>query len=58
VYQEWLNDWYETQQTAYGLKEGSVGKLDSCNKCKIYKEQGTVLAKFCPAMEIHQNAII
>jgi hypothetical protein len=24
----------------------------------VNKEQGTVLPKFCPTMEIHQNAII
>jgi hypothetical protein len=36
VYQEWLNDWHKTYQTAFnGLKEGCIGKLDCCNDCKI-----------------------
>jgi hypothetical protein len=30
----------------------------SWHEIKCFKEQGTVLVKFCPAMEIHQNAII
>jgi hypothetical protein len=27
--------WYETHQTAFGLKEGCIGKQDHCNNCKI-----------------------
>jgi hypothetical protein len=35
VYQERFNDWYETHQTAFGLKEGCIGKLDHYNDRKI-----------------------
>jgi hypothetical protein len=38
VYQEWINDWYETPQTAFGLKEGCIGKLDRCNDRKICRK--------------------
>jgi hypothetical protein len=30
-----LNNWYETYQTACGLKEGCLGKLDRCYDYKI-----------------------
>jgi hypothetical protein len=35
VCQERLNDWNETYQTAFGLKESCIGKLDRCNDHKI-----------------------
>ena len=35
MYQERLNDWYQTHQTAFGLKESCIGKLDRCNDRKI-----------------------
>jgi hypothetical protein len=35
VYQEQLNDWYETHQTAFGLKVGCISKVDLINNRKI-----------------------
>jgi hypothetical protein len=35
VYQERLNDWYETHQTAFDLSEGCIGELYRCNDRKI-----------------------
>jgi hypothetical protein len=31
VYQKRLKDWYETHQTAIGLKKGCIGKLYRCS---------------------------
>ena len=36
MYQEQLNDWYETHQTIFDLKLYCIGKLDRCNDLKIY----------------------
>jgi hypothetical protein len=33
--QEHLNDWYQTHQIRFGLKEVRVGKLNRCNDLKI-----------------------
>jgi hypothetical protein len=35
VYQERLNDWYETYQTTFGLEEGCIDKLHRCNDRNI-----------------------
>jgi hypothetical protein len=35
VYQEWLNDWYETYSTACDPKEGCMDKQARCNDRKI-----------------------
>jgi hypothetical protein len=35
VYQERLNDWYETHQTTFALEDVCISKLDRCNDCKI-----------------------
>jgi hypothetical protein len=35
VYQGRFNDWYETHQTVFDLKEDFIGKIDRCNERKI-----------------------
>jgi hypothetical protein len=35
VCQEWVNDYHETHQTAFGLKKGCIGKLDRCLNLRI-----------------------
>jgi hypothetical protein len=35
---ERINDWYETHQTVFGLKEGCISKLDRCNDREIWQK--------------------
>jgi hypothetical protein len=53
VYQERLNDWYGTHQTAIGLNEGCFGKLHRCIDRKICGKlpvNGTVENKNHPSL--------
>jgi hypothetical protein len=53
VYQERLNDWYETHQTAIDIKEGCIGKLDRyydrriCGKLSVNETVETPVTSTC-----------
>jgi hypothetical protein len=38
VFQKRVNDWYETHQAAFGIKEDGIGKLDHCNDHKTCRK--------------------